>query len=125
MAPGPPANRSRVVDNRSPEEVAAGNRRALFGCGAILVLGSLLVGGGFYALRSVLGGQKTQGQACASAGDCARGHVCAGDVFRATPSVCRKTCDENTECPSRRCDPILESQRPGIAGIGGFRGVCR
>ena len=85
----------------------------------------LLVGGGLYALRSVTGGQKSQGEACASSGDCARGHVCAGSVFRATQSVCRKTCDESTECPSGRCDPILASQRAGLGGISGFRGVCR
>lgn len=123
MSGSPPRN--PVPDTRSAEEVAAGNRRALLGCGAILLVGSLLVGGGLYALRSVTGGQKSQGEACASSGDCARGHVCAGSVFRATQTVCRKTCDESTECPSGRCDPILESQRAGIGGIGGFRGVCR
>ncbi len=94
------------VDNRSPEEIAAGNRRALIGCGLILLVIVGAIVAGIMAFRYSAG---SQGEACEGSSDCQPGFECADDAFRAVESVCRQHCDQNADCPSGRCLPVLGS----------------
>ncbi|AKT40581.1 uncharacterized protein CMC5_047370 [Chondromyces crocatus] len=93
--------------NRTPEEEAAGNRRALIGCGIPLVL--LLVGfiWVIYAMRMSAGGQ---GEVCERKSDCKPGHECVGDAFKAVKPVCRKSCDKHDDCPKGRCEELLRGR---------------
>lgn len=85
---------------RTPEEEAAGNRRALIGCGLISVVLIGIVAGLIYMFRMSGGGD---GVVCEQKSDCKPGHECVGDVFKAVKSVCRKTCETNADCPVGTC----------------------
>ena len=92
---------------RTPAEEAAGNRRALIGCGSILLL--LIVGfvAAVYAYRMSQGGQ---GDLCSENPDCQPGYECVGDAFKAVKSVCRKSCDAHADCESGKCQKLLRSE---------------
>ena len=103
---------------RSPEEEAAGNRRALIGCGSILVLLVGLFVGGVYAYRMSKGGD---GEVCEQKPDCRPGFECVGDVFKPVQSVCRKGCESDADCESGDCSKLIRS---GPKDLSGSEGVC-
>jgi hypothetical protein len=103
---------SPPIDNRSPEEIAAGNRRALLGCGSILLVMLLLFVGLVVAFRYTRGGQ---GISCDDTRDCRLGFACSESVFRAETSLCRQKCESNADCPSGDCMEI----------VGDDGGLCR
>jgi len=91
---------------RTPAEEAAGNRRALIGCGSILLvlIAGLVVA--VYAYRMSQGGQ---GFICEEKPDCQPGYECVGDAFKAIKSVCRKSCETPSDCESGKCQQLLGS----------------
>lgn len=116
-APRPPAK-----DDRTPEQIAAGNRRALLGCGGILLVGLALAFGGLYGLRKLTAGTKGQNELCEDSHQCKPGFLCSSAMFAGdVADRCRQICEENSDCPSSECMRVLESQRT----IGGPEGVCR
>ena len=103
---------------RTPEEEAAGNRRALIGCGSILAVLLALCIGGVYALRMSKGGD---GEVCEQKSDCRPGFECVGDVFKPVQDVCRKGCSTDADCGSGNCAKLLRS---GPKDLMGSDGAC-
>ncbi|MGB1013881.1 MAG: hypothetical protein ACPG4T_07095 [Nannocystaceae bacterium] len=89
---------------RTPAEEAAGNRRALIGCGAILLV---LVAGITVAVVAYRMSQGGQGSICEEKPDCQPGYECVGDAFKAIKSVCRKSCEGPSDCESGKCQQLL------------------
>lgn len=85
---------------RTPEEERAGNRRALLGCGGILLVMALLCGAGYWAIRGVFGAPT--GATCDETMDCAWGHYCVRALGAPEPT-CRIACSSDADCGGGRC----------------------
>lgn len=110
------------ADNRTPEEIAKGNKRALLGCGGILLVGLALAIGGLYGLRMLTAGSKGQNELCEDSHQCKPGFVCSSAMFAGDiADRCRQTCEDDSQCPSGECMRVLDSQRT----LNGPAGVCR
>lgn len=103
---------------RTPEEEAAGNRRALIGCGSILAVMLALFVGGIYMYRMSMGGD---GEVCEQKSDCKPGFECVGDVFEPTQEVCRKGCSSDDDCESGNCAKVIQT---GPKDLTASDGVC-
>ena len=104
-----------MSQTRTPEEEAAGNRRALLGCGGILLLSMLLCGGGYWSLRGIFG--EPTGGVCDEPMDCAWGHYCVRSLGQ-MESHCRLACEHDSDCPSRSCATVW------IDGESSRRSAC-
>ena len=104
-----------MTRTRTPEEERAGNRRALLGCGGILLVMAILCGTGYWSLRGVFGAPT--GAPCAATMGGAWGHYCARALGAPEPT-CRVACSDDTDCAGGRCMTVR------VSGEASNQSVC-